>query len=198
MKGRTMRILLLGSTVLAAHVEAALPEVVGHIPTVRPAFPGKMRSCIVTEDAPHDLKLSVQYDKLLENTHNAYNLHTGLLPEYGGTAILHHTLEHGAREQGLTFHAMTDQLDSGPIVSKVTYPVLPSDGIIELYQRMLTIAPFFVRSSLALLGLVDLGQIKGRTARLYKRSEVTNLDRYARDRLALLEFLRDRDLLGSA
>lgn len=191
-----MRILLFGSTVLSAHVEAALPEVVGHVPSVRPAFPGKMLSPIVDEGAPHDIKLSVQYDKRLENTTNAYNLHTGLLPEYGGTDILHHTLENGASEQGLTFHVMTDQLDSGPIVSKITYPVLPSDGVIDLYRRMMAIAPHFVRSSLALLGLVDTGTIMSRKARLYKRSDVKNRERYAKDGIALSAFLRANGLLG--
>jgi methionyl-tRNA formyltransferase len=190
-----MRILLLGSTVLSACVEASLPEVVGHIPSTRPAFPGKMNSPVVNEAVPHDIKLSVQYDRRLEDTRNAYNLHTGLLPDYGGTGILHHTIENGAHEQGLTFHAMTSQLDSGPILSKITYPVLPSDSVVELYRRLMAIAPLFVRSSLALLQLVDLSQVEGKKARLYKRADIENVDRYERDGAALSKYLRANDLM---
>ncbi len=191
-----MRILLLGSTVLSACVEASLPEVVGHIPSTRPAFPGKMKSPVVSETMPHDIKLSVQYDRRLEDTRNAYNLHTGLLPDYGGTGILHHTIENNAREQGLTFHMMTSRLDSGPILSKITYPVLPSDGIVELYRRLMAIAPPFVRSSLALLPLVDLSLVEAKKARLYKRADIKNVDRYAQDGVALSTYLRTHDLMA--
>jgi hypothetical protein len=191
-----MRILLLGSTVLSALVEAALPEVVGHIPSARPAFPGRMQSPIVPDTTPHDIKLSVQFDRKLVDIRNAYNLHTGLLPHYGGVDILHHTLENGDREQGLTFHAMSDRFDAGPIISTITYPVLPSDGIVELYERMLAVAPHFVRSSLALLGFVDVTQINGTVPKLYKHSDIKNLDRYARDGDALSDYLRDRGLLA--
>jgi folate-dependent phosphoribosylglycinamide formyltransferase PurN len=189
--------LLLGSTVLSAFVvEAALPEVVGHVPSVQPAFPGRMQSPIVAETARHDIKLSVQFDRKLVDIRNAYNLHTGLLPHYGGVDILHHTPENGDREQGLTFHAMSDRFDGGPIISTITCPVLPSDGIIELYERMLAVAPHFVRSSLALLGLVDVAQINGVVPKLYRHSDVKNLGRYARDGNALSGFLRDRGLLA--
>jgi hypothetical protein len=191
-----MRILLLGSTVLSALVEAALPELVGHIPSARPAFPGRMQSPIVPETAPHDIKLSVQFDRKLVDIRNAHNLHTGLLPHYGGVDILHHTLENGDRERGLTFHAMSDRFDAGPIISTITYPVLPSDGIVELYQRMLAVAPHFVRSSLALLGLVDVARIDGTAPKLYRHSDIKNPDRYASERHILLEFLRDRGLLA--
>jgi hypothetical protein len=190
-----MRILLLGSTVLSAHVEAALPEVIGHVPSAEPAFPGKMLSPVVAETTPHDIKLSVQFDRKLRDTRNAYNLHTGLLPQYGGRDILHHTLMNGDREQGLSFHAMSDQFDAGPLISTITYPVLPSDGIIELYQRMLIVAPLFVRSSLALLPFVDVTQISGWVPKLYKHSDIKDWDRYKRDGDALSRFLRDRGLM---
>jgi Formyl transferase len=191
-----MRILLLGSTVLSAVVEAALPEVVGHIPSVKPSFPGRMRSPVVPETTPHDIKLSVQFDRKVVDVRNAYNLHTGLLPHYGGMDILHHTLENGDRQQGLTFHAMSERLDAGPIISTVTYPILPSDGVVQLYERMLAVAPHFVRSSLALLGLVDVAEIDGIVPKLYRHSDIKNPDRYTKDGKALSDFLRDRGLLG--
>ena len=191
-----MRILLYGSTVLSAHVEATLPNLVGHIPSERAFLPGKMRSPIVTELIPHDIKLSVQFDRKLKNFNGAYNLHTGLLPAYGGCDILHHTLENNESEQGLTFHAMSESLDAGPIFSTVTYPVLPKDGIVDLYMRMLAIAPMFVLASLALLPLVPIGFVAAKEPNIYKRGDVRNVRRYEDDGKVLFDYLKARGLLA--
>ena len=192
-----MRILLLGSTVLSAAVEAALPEVVGHVPSVKPAFPGRMRSPVVPETTPHDIKLSVQFDRKVVDIGNAYNLHTGLLPHYGGVDILHHTLENGDRQQGLTFHAMSDRFDAGPIISTITYPVLRADGVVELYQRMLAIAPTFcpVLARVARIGRCRANRRRGpQNIPAFRPPES---GRYEKDGRALSDFLHDRGLLGS-
>ena len=36
---------------------------------------------IADETVPHDIKLSIQYDKKVTDLSNAYNVHTGLLPK---------------------------------------------------------------------------------------------------------------------
>jgi hypothetical protein len=61
---------------------------------------------------------------------------------------------------------------------------------------MLAIAPHFVRSSLALLRLVDVTQISGVVPKLYKHADIRNPERYAKDGKALSDFLRDRGLLA--
>ena len=191
-----MRIMLYGSTVLTAAVEAELSCVVGHVPSISPAFPGKMRSRVVTSDVPHDIKLSIQYDRRIVSTANAFNVHNGLLPEYGGVDILHHTLENGATEQGLTFHAMSDEIDAGPIINKISYPVFLGDSVVDLYERMLAIAPGFVMMTLAILPNLDISEIKSIAPVIYKRGAVKNIDRYERDGLALRRYLSERELLN--
>jgi hypothetical protein len=188
-----MKILLYGSTVLTAAVEFVLPDVVGHIPSLHPTFPGKMRSMIVSPDEPHDLLLSVQYDAKITDLDNAYNLHTGLLPMYGGVDILYHTLENGDKEQGLTFHKMSECFDEGGIISKITYPVFPHDTVADLYWRMLAVAPQFVLSSLELLAHIDMLP-PGRRPALYKRGEVDS-EKYKQGYQHIYELLQSNCLL---
>jgi len=152
-----MKVLVLGSTLLTESVVERLKttefDLVGYVPSDNPFIEGNIDLPLVDEEqlCPHDIKLSVQYDKKIVEYHNAYNVHTGLLPYWGGRDLMFHTLKEEEVEQGLTFHKMTDQFDYGPIISKVTYPVLPDDSEIELYGRQLVVAPDFVYSSLKLL-----------------------------------------------
>jgi methionyl-tRNA formyltransferase len=141
-----MKVLIYGSTLLSAIVERHLKKagftVVGHVPS-NATFPGKMLSPV--GEFPHDIKLSVQYDKKLPADGKTYNIHTGLLPEYGGCNILSHTILNGEIEQGLTFHKVSDTFDAGEVILKLTYPVMCDDTVSDLYKKMLKLAgPFSV------------------------------------------------------
>ena len=156
------KILILGSTYLTEKVIEKLKNteftLVGYRPSQDPFIKGNIDLPVIPEgeECQHDIKLSIQYDKKVLDYHNAYNVHTGLLPLWGGRDLMYHTLKEGESEQGLTFHKMTDQFDYGPIISKVTYPVLPNDTEIDLYDRQATIAPDFVYLSLKLLDKIGL------------------------------------------
>jgi methionyl-tRNA formyltransferase len=52
----------------------------------------------------------------------AYNFHPGP-PDYPGWAPAHFALYDGATTFGATVHAMTDRIDSGPIVDAAAFPV---------------------------------------------------------------------------
>jgi len=151
-----VKILIYGSTYLT---EVSCKKIrdkfnlVGYIPSENPFIEGNIDLPLVSDPlvCEHDIKLSIQYDKKILDYHNAYNVHTGLLPFWGGRDLLYHTLKEGEVEQGLTFHKMTGELDRGPIISKMTYPVLPEDSVLELYDRQVTIMPGFLCSSLELL-----------------------------------------------
>ena len=149
------RILILGSTYLTELVVQRLLntryELVGHVPSRRTTVSGNIPLPEVDIDSDCDIILSVQYDMLVKNPKKCYNFHTGLLPEYGGLDILRHTLEEKAHEQGATFHKMNEKYDSGPIISKITYPVFENDTIKSLYKRQCSIVPDFVVSCLSLL-----------------------------------------------
>lgn len=150
------RILILGSTYLTELVVDELKDnnfnLVGYVPNaVRSTVMGNVKLDQTTLDCDYDIALSIQYDSLIKSNLKTFNLHTGLLPEFGGLDILRHTLKEKRREQGLTFHRMTDEYDYGSIVSKITYPVLLNDNETSLYKRQCLIAPFFVVSCLRLI-----------------------------------------------
>lgn len=149
------KILILGSTYLTQLVVQRLLntkyELVGYVPSRRTPIDGNIPLPEVSIESDCDIILSVQYDRYIENPQNIYNLHTGLLPDYGGLDILRHTIEENVKEQGVTFHKMTDKYDYGPIISKITYPVFENDTIKSLYKRQCSVVPDFVISCLTLL-----------------------------------------------
>jgi methionyl-tRNA formyltransferase len=181
-----MRILLYGSTFLSERVEALLlqhHEIIGYVPSLFPIFTGRgMRSIPRRANDPtlqYDVALSVQYDRKVTRLDRAYNLHTGLLPDWAGCDILYHTLEARCFEQGLSVHKMTEKFDEGGIVSKVTYPVYFGDTILDLYQRVAALAPGFALASLNLLHELDENQLRAQPPRSFKRGKVDDLVAYA-------------------
>lgn len=160
------RILILGSTFLTELVVNELKKneynLVGYVPNSnRSTVPGRIPLDEKTLDCDYDLALSIQYDSLIEPSEKTFNVHTGLLPRFGGLDILRHTINEREREQGLTFHRMTDTYDFGPIVGKITYPVLPNDTEKDLYKRMCVVAPPFVVSCLRLLKNMSMEDVDG-------------------------------------
>jgi len=176
------KILIYGSAHLTAVTCKLLKEhyeLVGHIPSINPVISGKMDIPIVGEDIEHDIKLSLQYNRRMHNVSNAFNVHTGLLPEWGGQDILYHTLRKKAPEQGLTFHKMTPYFDYGEIISKSSYIVYKDDTMIDLYERMVQLFPSFVLGSLKILESLSQKQIKNSPKLqpiLYKRGQINIAD----------------------
>ena len=155
-------ILILGSTYLTELVVEKIKykyNLIGYVPSLNPTRKGNINLPEVSINTDCDIKLSIQYDKIVKDTANSFNLHTGLLPNYGGTNILDYTVKNKEVEQGLTFHKMTKYLDYGPIISKVTYPVLIKDDAYNLYKRILQIGPSFAESCLELLKNMTMEEI---------------------------------------
>ena len=153
------KILILGSTYLTQLIVDRLQqskyELVGYVESRRTPVSGNIDLPIVDFNVEYDIALCLQYDKFIPNPKNIYNLHTGLLPNYGGLDILRHTVKEGAVEQGMTFHKMGKTYDYGPIISKITYPVIDTDTVKDLYFKQCSIAPNFVLSCLKLLEAMD-------------------------------------------
>ena len=176
------KILIYGSSSLTRDTVEVLKDhydLVGHIPSQSPVVGGKIDLPVVDDSVEHDIKLSLQYDRKLHNIENAYNVHTGLLPMWGGTDILYHTIKEGAKEQGLTFHKMSYDYDYGHIVSKAAYPVTSEDTVVDLFDRMHRCYPQFTLASLRLLeSLTDeqVNKLPKIRPRLFKRGMVETED----------------------
>jgi phosphoribosylglycinamide formyltransferase 1 len=65
------------------------------------------------------------------------NIHPSLLPKYPGVKIHEQVLAAGETESGATVHFLTADLDSGPIIAQRAVPVMPSDTVETLGQRVL-------------------------------------------------------------
>lgn len=159
------RILIYGSSYLTELVIDKVRrthEIVGYVPCKsKPTVPGSnIRAPLYDGTTPYDIAISIQYDRKIPVDGKTFNLHTGLLPEYGGRDILRHTLNENQSEQGLTFHVIDEEYDSGNIISKITYPVLADDTEKDLYQRQCLIAPGFMVSCLQLLRVMDEEQVE--------------------------------------
>ena len=177
------KILIYGSSSLAEKTISVLEkeyELVGHVPSENPVIAGKVNLPVVDESVDHDIKLSLQYNKRINNIENAFNVHTGLLPMYGGVDILYHTLKSfGVYEQGITFHKMSRDFDYGQIISKVTYPACSRDTVLDLYKRLDAICPNFVLSSLKLLEILsedDINKCYAEKPRIFKRGKIDPKD----------------------
>jgi len=64
------------------------------------------------------------------------NLHPSLLPLYKGLDTYNRVLLAGDSETGASIHFVTAGLDSGPVISQVKIPVLPSDDAGSLKTKL--------------------------------------------------------------
>ena len=183
-KGGRTRLLIYGSTLLtelcieAIELHSDEYMIVGQIPNKKPPLVGGQQ-IYPPHKVPYDIKLSIQYDSIIKELTNAFNLHTGLLPEWGGCDILYHTLKTGVKEQGLTFHKMTKNLDEGPIISKIIYPILSTDDVEKIYKRILNIAPNFLLANLNLINneMEELIKTPALKPIMYKKGHIDEKDK---------------------
>ncbi len=65
------------------------------------------------------------------------NIHPSLLPAFPGLESQRQALEYGVQYSGCTVHIVDEHLDHGPIVLQRAVPVLPSDDVHTLAERIL-------------------------------------------------------------
>ena len=70
------------------------------------------------------------------------NIHPALLPKYGGKGMhglkVHKAvLDSDDRESGCSVHFVTEEVDGGPVIARMTVPVKPDDTVQSLQERVL-------------------------------------------------------------
>ena len=68
-----------------------------------------------------------------------FNLHASLLPQYRGAAPINWAIINGENETGVTTFLLNHQIDTGDIIGQVRCPILPSDNIGTLYDKLMNI-----------------------------------------------------------
>jgi methionyl-tRNA formyltransferase len=71
---------------------------------------------------------------LAQLRYGAYNFHAGP-PEYPGWRPGRFALDDGSTEFGVTVHAMSEEVDAGPIVQVGRFEITPGDSIAALEER---------------------------------------------------------------
>lgn len=78
----------------------------------------------------------------------AYNMHDSLLPKYRGRNAIGWALRNDEPVSGVTFHRMTSDFDTGPLLAQVPYPIVDDDDADTILQKF--VAAFFQGHLLAL------------------------------------------------
>ena len=97
-------------------------------------------AAILSEVAP-ELIVVVAYGKILPASvinypkHGCLNLHVSLLPKYRGAAPMQRAIMDGESETGVTVMQMDEGLDTGDIISQVSFPILPDDNFETIHDE---------------------------------------------------------------
>ncbi|MGT2888242.1 methionyl-tRNA formyltransferase [Streptococcus didelphis] len=74
--------------------------------------------------------------KLIHSVDFAVNVHASLLPKYRGGAPIHYALINGEDEIGVTIMEMVKEMDAGDMISKASIPILESDNVGTLFEKL--------------------------------------------------------------
>lgn len=95
----------------------------------------------VMREVNPDLVVVVAYGKILPKEvldfapFGCINLHVSLLPKYRGAAPMQRAIMNGEKETGVTVMYMAEGLDTGDIISQVSFPIDPSDDFEAIHDR---------------------------------------------------------------
>jgi len=69
--------------------------------------------------------------------YGTFNLHASLLPNYRGAAPINWAIINGETETGLTTFFIDENIDTGHIIDKTAIPILKTDNVKDVYEKML-------------------------------------------------------------
>jgi len=102
---------------------------------------------------------------------NGMNLHPSLLPDYKGCFSNVWTILNGESETGISFHYITNQVDSGNIILQEKLKIREDDTAYSLYHKLISL--FIQNFKLAFEKFCDnnpgIKQDNCKTSRFYKR-----------------------------
>jgi phosphoribosylglycinamide formyltransferase 1 len=95
------------------------------------------------------------------------NIHPSLLPAFPGMEAQKQALEYGVKVSGCTVHFVDEHLDHGAIILQKTVPVLDSDDVHSLSERILEQEHVAYSQAIALL---LSGEVEVRDRRVIRKS----------------------------
>ncbi|HEQ8420318.1 TPA: methionyl-tRNA formyltransferase [Streptococcus pyogenes] len=85
---------------------------------------------------------------LLDSVSFAINVHASLLPKYRGGAPIHYAIMNGDKEAGVTIMEMIKEMDAGDMVAKASTPILETDNVGTLFEKLAIIGRDLLLDSL--------------------------------------------------
>ncbi|HER6196507.1 TPA: methionyl-tRNA formyltransferase [Streptococcus pyogenes] len=85
---------------------------------------------------------------LLDSVSFAINVHASLLPKYRGGAPIHYAIMNGDKEAGVTIMEMIKEMDAGDMVAKASTPILETDNVGTLFEKLAIIGGDLLLDSL--------------------------------------------------
>ncbi|MCC3357522.1 methionyl-tRNA formyltransferase [Bacillus sp. REN16] len=89
-----------------------------------------------------DLIITAAFGQILPNElleapkYGCINVHASLLPELRGGAPIHYSILQGKEKTGVTIMYMVEKLDAGDILTQVEIPILESDHVGSLHDKL--------------------------------------------------------------
>lgn len=110
------------------------------IPVYTPATLRDETFASLLSEIDPELIAVVAYGKILPASvinyprHGCINVHVSLLPKYRGAAPMQRAIMDGESETGVTIMQMDEGLDTGDIISQVSFPILPDDNFETIHD----------------------------------------------------------------
>ncbi|MBR2930220.1 MAG: methionyl-tRNA formyltransferase [Clostridia bacterium] len=111
------------------------------IPTYTPRTLRDEEFMATLSEVDPDIIVVVAYGKILPESvinypkHGCINLHVSLLPKYRGAAPMQRAIIDGESETGVTVMQMDVGLDTGDVISQVSFPILPTDNFENIHDE---------------------------------------------------------------
>ncbi|MEH7388307.1 methionyl-tRNA formyltransferase [Bacillus sp. JJ1521] len=89
-----------------------------------------------------DLIITAAFGQILPNElleapkYGCINVHASLLPELRGGAPIHYSILQGKKKTGVTIMYMVEKLDAGDILTQVEIPILETDHVGSLHDKL--------------------------------------------------------------
>ena len=93
-------------------------------------------------EAEPDIIITCAYGQIIPSIildypkYGCINVHGSLLPKLRGGAPIHHAIINGDTKTGITIMYMDKSMDSGDIIAKREIPILESDNLDSLYEKL--------------------------------------------------------------
>lgn len=99
------------------------------------------------------LFLSLEYDRLLKpelfRSRNLFNIHFSLLPKYKGMYTSYWPLINGEKESGVTLHRIESGIDTGNIISQISFAIDERMTAKQLYLKYMEKGIQLIKSNFA-------------------------------------------------